>query len=425
VLGGTRFVGRAVVADALARGWDVTAVHRGVTDALPSEVATLEVDRSDPAALEAALGDGRWDGVVDTWSGAPAVATAGAALLAGRAERYAFVSSISVYRWGQHRDERSPLVDGDPATGDDVDHPALERGAEDGITASFPDALLARAGLVLGPHEDIGRLPWWLPSTACPRRSSGGCSTGEGDGRDPCRSPRHPVVEASLRVVRRLEEQRPAVQVGPRHGRVLRAPDPDTPPEHLDVDVEVHELRRGPELTGPLAERVALRARPGAPLDDDRHAEAQEVLPHRPLEGLDPLAQPLVPQVPAQRGHPRVGVEPDAAPLGDEPSGGRRLPAPGEPADDDERAAGRPTGHRQVSVGIPGVPRGASRTSDDVEVVMGAHLLTVTPSRRGRADLAVPTSASRSRKVPSGSPSPSREPGDVGTTRRQLERGLP
>jgi len=100
VLGGTRFVGRAVVADALARGWDVTAVHRGVTGALPSEVATLGVDRSDPAALEAALGDGRWDGVVDTWSGAPAVATAGAALLAGRAERYAFASSISLYRWG-------------------------------------------------------------------------------------------------------------------------------------------------------------------------------------------------------------------------------------------------------------------------------------------------------------------------------------
>ena len=31
VLGGTRFVGRAVVQDALDRGWDVTALHRGVT----------------------------------------------------------------------------------------------------------------------------------------------------------------------------------------------------------------------------------------------------------------------------------------------------------------------------------------------------------------------------------------------------------
>ena len=30
------------------------------------------------------------------------------------------------------------------------------------MLAEFPDALLCRAGLVLGPHEDIGRLPWWL-----------------------------------------------------------------------------------------------------------------------------------------------------------------------------------------------------------------------------------------------------------------------
>ena len=30
VLGGTRFVGRAVVQDALARGWDVTALNRAL-----------------------------------------------------------------------------------------------------------------------------------------------------------------------------------------------------------------------------------------------------------------------------------------------------------------------------------------------------------------------------------------------------------
>ena len=34
------------------------------------------------------------------------------------------------------------------------------------LLASFPDALLARAGLILGPHEDIGRLPWWLTRVA-------------------------------------------------------------------------------------------------------------------------------------------------------------------------------------------------------------------------------------------------------------------
>ncbi|MCU1678423.1 MAG: hypothetical protein JWM93_3181 [Frankiales bacterium] len=161
VLGGTRFVGRALVADALARGWDVTALHRGVTGALPAGVATLHADRSSEGEFRAALGDSTWDAVVDTWAGAPATAGIAARALAGRATAYGYVSSASVYVWGQHVDERSPVVDGDPdAT--DGDYAAVKRGSELAIQRSFPGAVLARAGLILGPHEDIGRLPWWL-----------------------------------------------------------------------------------------------------------------------------------------------------------------------------------------------------------------------------------------------------------------------
>ncbi len=40
-----------------------------------------------------------------------------------------------------------------------TDDAADKRGA---ALASFPDAVLGRAGLILGPHEDIGRLPWWF-----------------------------------------------------------------------------------------------------------------------------------------------------------------------------------------------------------------------------------------------------------------------
>ncbi|WP_345713404.1 reductase, partial [Kineococcus glutinatus] len=130
----------------------------------------VHADRTDRAALAAARAAalrerGGWDAVVDTWSGAPAVVTAAAEVLAGCADRYGYVSSASVYEWGRHVDEHSPLVAGDPAaTGGD--YPSLKRGAELGVLAAFPDALLARAGLVLGPHEDIGRLPWWLTRIA-------------------------------------------------------------------------------------------------------------------------------------------------------------------------------------------------------------------------------------------------------------------
>lgn len=172
VLGGTRFVGRAVVADALGRGWDVTAVHRGVTGTLPDGVTGLLADRTSTVELGAALGDATWDLVVDTWAGAPVVATSAARVLAGRAGSFGYVSSASVYVWGSHVDERSPVVDGDPEAADggadsaEGGYAALKRGAELGVLAAFPSALLARAGLILGPWEDVGRLPWWLQRIA-------------------------------------------------------------------------------------------------------------------------------------------------------------------------------------------------------------------------------------------------------------------
>jgi len=165
VLGGTRFVGRAVIADAVDRGWDVTALHRGVSGATPAGVTVLLADRTAVDDLVRAVGDTTWDVVVDTWSGAPRVVSDAARVLAGQVSRYGYVSSGSVYAWGSHVDERSLLVEGDPLA-EEGDYPALKRGAELGVLAAFPDALLARAGLILGPYEDIGRLPWWLSRVA-------------------------------------------------------------------------------------------------------------------------------------------------------------------------------------------------------------------------------------------------------------------
>lgn len=163
VLGGTRFVGRALVVDALARGWDVTALHRGVTGELPDGVTVLKADRTDRAALQAALGDLAWDAVVDTWAGAPSVVRDSAQLLHGRVERAGYVSSMSVYTWPRTAggDESAPVVEGDPGA-DASDYAADKRGGELAVLESFPEVLLARAGMILGPYEDIGRLPWWL-----------------------------------------------------------------------------------------------------------------------------------------------------------------------------------------------------------------------------------------------------------------------
>lgn len=167
VLGGTEFVGRAVVEDALARGWQVTVFHRGRHEPPPGVTALLG-DRTAGgglAALEQAARDSTWDMVVDTWSGAPAAVRDAAVLLAPRAGHYAYVSSRSVYVFPAPAGsaEDAPLVDGSPDDLDGTDYARAKRGGELAALAAFGDrALLVRAGLILGPHENVGRLPWWL-----------------------------------------------------------------------------------------------------------------------------------------------------------------------------------------------------------------------------------------------------------------------
>ncbi|MGW1071945.1 NAD-dependent epimerase/dehydratase family protein [Streptomyces sp. NPDC002537] len=167
ILGGTEFVGHAVAEAALTRGWEVTVFHRGRHEA-PAGVTALHGDRTEPGGT-AALATGEWDAVVDTWSAAPTAVRDAARTLAGRVGRYAYVSTGSVYAYPSPpgRDESHPLVDGSPDAGP-VDYPQDKRGGELAATAAFGDdaALLVRSGLILGPRENIGRLPWWLNRVA-------------------------------------------------------------------------------------------------------------------------------------------------------------------------------------------------------------------------------------------------------------------
>ncbi|MGW6916521.1 NAD-dependent epimerase/dehydratase family protein [Kitasatospora sp. NPDC054939] len=166
ILGGTEFVGRAVAEAALAREWEVTVFHRGAHPA-PAGTAVLHGDRTAGGGL-AALAGGAWDAVVDTWSGAPAAVRDSARLLAGRVPRYAYVSSRSVYAYPTPAgaDEDAPVVDGSP---DDTEaaYAEAKRGGELAALEAYGErALLVRAGLILGPYENIGRLPWWLGRAA-------------------------------------------------------------------------------------------------------------------------------------------------------------------------------------------------------------------------------------------------------------------
>jgi len=165
VLGGTHHVGRAVAETALARGDEVTTVNRGQTgtDVVGAEVR--RADRTDQAQLRSALGNDSWDAVIDTWSRAPSVVSQSAALLSGRVGHYGYVSSRSVYTWPipAGADESAPVVDGDAGSEQYDDYAAAKRGGELAVLEHFAGpSILARAGLILGPYELVGRMPWWL-----------------------------------------------------------------------------------------------------------------------------------------------------------------------------------------------------------------------------------------------------------------------
>jgi nucleoside-diphosphate-sugar epimerase len=166
VLGGTAFAGRAVVAEALARGWSVTVLNRGVTGVPPTGVLTLHGDRTRPDGLRALAG-GRWDVVVDTWRESAQAVRGSAALLAGAAGRYCFVSSLAAYAWPPPPGfgEDAPLArTHDLGPDDEFGAYAADKVlAETAVLEHFGErALVARVGLVLGAHEYAGRLPWWL-----------------------------------------------------------------------------------------------------------------------------------------------------------------------------------------------------------------------------------------------------------------------
>jgi nucleoside-diphosphate-sugar epimerase len=168
-LGGTHFAGRAITEAALADGIDVTLLNRGNTPLPDADVRTLIADRTDPAALREALGDQEWDAVIDTWSWAPTVVATACALLRGKTGHFGYVSTLSVYAdpIPHNADETAPTVDADPD--DDQDwttgegYQRAKRGCELAVLREFGDqALLARPGLILGPYENVGRLPSWL-----------------------------------------------------------------------------------------------------------------------------------------------------------------------------------------------------------------------------------------------------------------------
>lgn len=100
VLGGTGFLGPAIVQAAQARGHKITLFNRGKTrPGLFPDVEKRQGDR-DPTKGDGlkTLETGEWDAVIDDSGYVPRVVGASATLLAKRVQQYIFISSISAYQ---------------------------------------------------------------------------------------------------------------------------------------------------------------------------------------------------------------------------------------------------------------------------------------------------------------------------------------
>ncbi|MDK8181981.1 NAD-dependent epimerase/dehydratase family protein [Paenibacillus sp. UMB4589-SE434] len=114
VLGGTRFFGKKLVQLLLEDGTDVTLVTRGQTvDTFGDQVKRLQLDRTDQAALAAAVGESEWDVVYDNICFFPQDALSACEIFAGKVKRYIFTSTMAVYEFG---DQMHPEDDFNPYT---------------------------------------------------------------------------------------------------------------------------------------------------------------------------------------------------------------------------------------------------------------------------------------------------------------------
>lgn len=164
LLGGTKFLGRALVQAALDKGHKLTLFHRGKHDrsAFP-QVEHIIGDRD--GDLQALQGR-KWDAVIDTSGYVPRVVRKSAELLKDQADHYTLVSSISVYENLKHVNfnETAPVTTIEDENCEDVaqHYGALKALCEKVVEEVMPGrGLYIRPGLIVGPYDSSDRFTYW------------------------------------------------------------------------------------------------------------------------------------------------------------------------------------------------------------------------------------------------------------------------
>ncbi len=165
VLGGTGFVGPAIVNAARARGHTLTLFNRGKTNPkLFPDVETILGDRRYDIDR---LRGRQWDAVIDTWVKMPKSVQATAELLKDHVGQYLFISTISVYKLGREPiDESSPVLTPKTVNAEKIecveDYGGNKFLAERAAEQLLPGrATNLRPGVIVGPGDPTDRFLYW------------------------------------------------------------------------------------------------------------------------------------------------------------------------------------------------------------------------------------------------------------------------
>lgn len=166
IIGGTVFVGRHLVEQALLRGHTLTLFNRGQSNpGLFPQVEHLTGDRGSDLT---ALAGRTWDAVIDTCGYHPRAVRNTLQALAGRVGCYLFVSTLSVYADDAPAGvtEDSPVAtlagSADEAAITGETYGPLKALCEQAVLAALPQcALIVRPGLIVGPYDRSDRFTYW------------------------------------------------------------------------------------------------------------------------------------------------------------------------------------------------------------------------------------------------------------------------
>jgi 2'-hydroxyisoflavone reductase len=161
VLGGTQFLGRAIVDAALSRGHQLTLFNRGITN--PGLFLGLETVHGDRRHGLGALAGRQFDAVVDVAAMTPDDAAPAVEALGDALERYVFVSTVSVYAdHGVSRHEEDSVLEWREGLDPGAAYGASKAAAERVVVEAFGDrALVVRPGLIVGPYDQTDRFAYW------------------------------------------------------------------------------------------------------------------------------------------------------------------------------------------------------------------------------------------------------------------------